>query len=121
MLADPEAFAPPVAVVLSGGNVDSLVLLRIIRYGLASAGRYLTLVVRMPDRPGSLARLLNDIQAMHANVVDVEHNRVDAGLRVDEVDIVVHVETRGPEHCASLLAHLADGGYQVLSPDPQAP
>jgi threonine dehydratase len=121
VLADPEAFAPPVAVVLSGGNVDSLVLLRIIRYGLASAGRYLTLVVRMPDRPGSLARLLNDIQAMHANVVDVEHNRVDAGLRVDEVDIVVHVETRGPEHCASLLAHLADGGYQVLSPDPQAP
>ena len=120
VLADPEAFAPPVAVVLSGGNVDSLVLLRIIRYGLASAGRYLTLVVRMPDRPGSLARLLNDIQAMHANVVDVEHNRVDAGLRVDEVDIVVHVETRGPEHCASLLAHLADGGYQVLSPDPQA-
>jgi threonine dehydratase len=120
VLAHPEAFEPPVAVVLSGGNVDSLVLLRIIRYGLASAGRYLTLAVRMPDRPGSLARLLSDIQAMHANVVDVEHNRVDAGLRVDEVDIVVHVETRGHEHCESLLAHLADGGYRILSRDPQA-
>jgi threonine dehydratase len=114
VLAHPEAFAPPVAVVLSGGNVDSLVLLRIIRFGLASAGRYLTLAVRMPDRPGSLARLLNDIQAMHANVVDIEHNRVDAGLRVDEVDIVVHVEARGPEHCASLLAELADRGYRLL-------
>jgi threonine dehydratase len=122
VLAQPQAFEPPVAVVLSGGNVDSLVLLRIIRYGLASAGRYLTLAVRMPDRPGSLARLLNDIQAMHANVVDIEHNRVDAGLRVDEVDIVVHVETRGPEHCESLLASLAESGYRVLARDlPNSP
>lgn len=114
LLADPTSFEPPVAVVLSGGNVDSLVLLRIIRFGLASAGRYLTLAVRMPDRPGSLARLLNDIQAMHANVVDIEHNRVDAGLRVDEVDIVVHVEARGPEHCAALLADLSERGYRLL-------
>jgi threonine dehydratase len=116
VLAEPTAFEPPVAVVLSGGNVDSLVLLRIIRHGLAAAGRYLTLAVRMPDRPGSLARLLNDIQAMHANVVDVEHNRVDAGLRVDEVDIVVHVETRGAEHRQALLASLQEGGYHVLDP-----
>jgi threonine dehydratase len=115
VLAHPEAFEPPVAVVISGGNVDALVLLRIIRHGLAAAGRYLTVVVRMPDRPGSLARLLNDVQAMHANVVDVEHNRVDAGLRVDEVDIVVHVETRGPEHCASLLEDLAERGYRTVS------
>ncbi len=114
VLANPTSFEPPVAVVLSGGNVDSLVLLRIIRFGLASAGRYLTLAVRMPDRPGSLARLLNDIQAMHANVVDIEHNRVDAGLRVDEVDIVVHVEARGPEHCTALLTELADRGYRLL-------
>jgi threonine dehydratase len=114
VLAHPNEFEPPVAVILSGGNVDSLVLLRIIRFGLASAGRYLTLAVRMPDRPGSLARLLNDIQAMHANVVDIEHNRVDAGLRVDEVDIVVHVEARGPEHCAALLSSLAERGYRLL-------
>ena len=114
VLANPTSFEPPVAVVLSGGNVDSLVLLRIIRFGLASAGRYLTLAVRMPDRPGSLARLLNDIQAMHANVVDIEHNRVDAGLRVDEVDIVVHVEARGPEHCTALLTELAERGYRLL-------
>ena len=67
----------------------------------------------MLDRPGSLAQLLNDIQELRANVVDVEHNRVDAGLRVDEVDIVVHVETRGPEHCATLLSDLAERGYLV--------
>ncbi len=115
VLAHPEDFEPPVAVVLSGGNVDPIVLLRIIRHGLAAAGRYLTIAVRMDDRPGSLARLLNDIQAMHANVIDIEHNRVDAGLRVDEVDIVVHVETRGAEHRDALLAALVDGGYRLLT------
>ncbi len=121
VMSHPQDFEPPVAVVLSGGNVDSLVLLRIIRYGLASAGRYLTLAVRMPDRPGSLAQLLSDIQELRANVVDVEHNRVDAGLRVDEVDIVVHVETRGPEHCQSLLASLAERDYRILPHGPRLP
>lgn len=114
VLARPMDFEPPVAVVISGGNVDSLVLLRIIRHGLAAAGRFLTIRVRMTDRPGSLAHLLNDIQAMHANVVDVEHNRVYQGLQVDEVDIIVHVETRGPEHCVRLLEELSSRGYQLL-------
>ena len=121
LLAAPHDFEPPVAVVISGGNVDSLVLLRIIRFGLGSAGRFLTLAVRMPDRPGSLARLLNDIQAMHANIVDIEHHRVEAGLRLDEVDIVVHVEARGPEHGEALLASLRERGYRILTRDLQAP
>jgi threonine dehydratase len=111
VIAHPERFEPPVAVILSGGNVDSLLLLRIIRHGLVAAGRFLTFTVRMTDRPGSLALLLNDIQSMHANVVDVEHNRVNASLLVDEVDIIVHVETRGSEHCALLLDELAARGY----------
>lgn len=113
VLADPTAFEPPVAVVLSGGNVDPLVLLRIIRRGLVSAGRYLTMSIRMTDKPGSLAQLLNDIGSRQANVVDIEHHRDDAGLGFDEVEIVVHVETRGPEHCDALVSHLAGLGYAV--------
>ncbi|MFN8172021.1 MAG: threonine ammonia-lyase [Candidatus Nanopelagicales bacterium] len=113
VLARPGGVEPPVAVVLSGGNVDSLVLLRIIRHGLAVAGRYLTIVVRMPDRPGSLARLLSDVQSLHANVVDIEHLREDAALGVDEVDIVVHVEARGADHCRTLLEELVRRGYTL--------
>ena len=114
VMAHPDQIEAPVAVVLSGGNVDSLVLLRIIRHGLAAAGRYLTLAVRMSDRPGSLAGLLDAMQEMRANVVDIEHNRVDAGLSVDEVDIIVHVETRGPDHCEALLSGLRAQGYRLL-------
>jgi len=113
VLADPQSFPGPVAVVLSGGNVDPLVMLRIIRHGLVSAGRYLTMAIRIPDRPGSLAGLLDEIGSRHANVVDIEHHRDDAGLAFDEVEIVVHVETRGPEHCDSLVAFLLGRGHSV--------
>lgn len=115
VMSDPGAFEPPVAITLSGGNVDSLVLMRILRHGLAAAERFLTLVVRAPDRPGSLARLLNEIQHMRANVVDVDHNRLDPSLGVDEVEIVVDVETRGPEHAAEVVAALSSAGFTLTS------
>ncbi len=114
VLANPRAFEPPVAVVISGGNVDSLLLLRIIRHGLAAAGRYLSVTVRVPDRPGSLARLLAEVKDLRANVLEVRHDRLDVGLGVDEVDIVIQVETRGPEHCDEVLGVLA-AEYRVVS------
>jgi threonine dehydratase len=114
VLARPTDFEPPVAVVVSGGNLDPLVLMRIIRHGMAAAGRYLTITVRVPDRPGSLARVLNDVMALDANVLDIEHNRVDPGLAVDEVDIIVQMETRGIEHCGQVLDALGSR-YRLLT------
>ncbi|MFZ4486096.1 MAG: threonine ammonia-lyase [Candidatus Nanopelagicales bacterium] len=114
VLANPRSFEPPVAVVVSGGNVDSLLLLRIIRHGLAAAGRYLTVTVRVPDKPGSLARLLAEVKDLQANVLEVQHDRLDASLGVDEVDIVVQMETRGREHCEEVLGVLS-GRYRVVS------
>ncbi len=114
VLANPQSFEPPVAVVISGGNVDSLLLLRIIRHGLAAAGRYLTVSVRVPDKPGSLARLLAEVKDLRANVLEVRHDRLDVGLGVDEVDIVVQMETRGAEHCDEVLGVL-EAEYRVVS------
>jgi threonine dehydratase len=114
VLANPKSFEPPVAVVVSGGNVDSLLLMRIIRHGLAAAGRYLTVTVRVPDKPGSLARLLAEVKDLQANVLEVQHDRLDAGLGVAEVDIVVQMETRGHSHCEEVLGALA-GRYRIVS------
>jgi threonine dehydratase len=115
IMDDPGAFEPPVLAVLSGGNVDPLLLLRVIRHGLASAGRFLSLSVRMPDRPGSLARLLATLGAADANVIEVEHVRTDPRLAVDEVDIVVQLETRGPAHRDEVLGRLAAEGFHVMT------
>ncbi len=106
----------PVVAVLSGGNVDPLLMLKMIEHGLSAAGRYLHFTVRCGDRPGELARLLAQIAGQRANVVDVEHQRHDPRLRLGEVQIGLSVETRGPEHSATLLAALRASGYEVFGP-----
>jgi threonine dehydratase len=100
-------------VVLSGGNVDPLLMMRVIRQGLAAAGRYLYFRALIPDIPGGLARLLNELAAVQANVLDVVHERTSARLHLDEVEVQVQVETRGPDHADRVVQHLRDCGYPV--------
>jgi threonine dehydratase len=113
ILDDPHSFSAPVVATLSGGNVDPLLLMRVIRHGLAATGRFTTLRVRMPDRPGTLAQLLTEISARDANVIDVRHTRTDPRLSVDEVDITVELETRGSDHRDAVLTALQERGYLI--------
>lgn len=109
----PGDFEPPVVAVVSGGNVDPLLLARVIRHGMTAAGRYLSLRVRVPDAPGSLAALLATLAATSANVLDVSHSRTGAELHLDEVEVHVVLETRGAEHSARVLAALRAAGHPV--------
>ncbi len=113
LLAGAVAVDPPVVAVVSGGNIDPLLLLRLIEHGLAAAGRYLTFTVRCGDRPGQLARLLALIAERGANVLDVEHRRHDPRLRLGEVEVALSVETRGAEHSDRLVTALRAAGYTV--------
>lgn len=113
ILDHPEAFEAPVVAVVSGGNIDPLLLLRVIRHGLTAGGRYTTLRITMPDRPGSLAGLLQVLADCDANVVEVGHVRTNPQLGLNDVEIEVEVETRGPNHRDSLLKTLADGEYHI--------
>ena len=114
--ADAAAFEPPVVAVLSGGNIDPLVLLRVVRHGLAAADRYLSLRLRISDTPGSLADLLGLLGTHGANVLDLEHLRTHPQLNVDEVEVAIQLESRGASHTVDVLAILADAGYEVLEP-----
>lgn len=109
----PHDFEPPVAITISGGNVDSLVLLRIIRHGMAAAGRYLSISVHTPDFPGSLAGLLEVLKQHKANVVDVFHERTDPRVSIGDVRIDIQMETRSAEQRDRILAALTEAGYQV--------
>jgi threonine dehydratase len=103
----------PVVAVLSGGNIDPLLLMRVIERGLAAAGRYLRITVRCTDRPGQLAALLTLIGQQGANVDDVSHKRADPRLRLGEVEVELSVETRGAEHSDRLVQTLKSAGYEV--------
>ncbi|MEV5278433.1 MULTISPECIES: threonine ammonia-lyase [unclassified Streptomyces] len=114
ILTEPEAFGGPVVAVLSGGNVDPLLMQRILRHGMSAAGRYLSLRLRLTDRPGVLASLLGELSVLDANVLDVSHVRTDPRLGLTEVEVELHLETKGPEHCAEVASALREAGYTVL-------
>jgi threonine dehydratase len=114
LLEHPRAFEPPLVIVLSGGNIDPLLLAKVLRHGLSAAGRYLAFRCRLPDRPGALATLLSELADLGANVLEVVHERVAVRLHVDEAEVLLQVETRGPAHCEEVIGQLKRAGYTLI-------
>ncbi|MEY5146687.1 MAG: hypothetical protein RL224_1001 [Actinomycetota bacterium] len=98
------------AIVLSGGNIDPLLLQRVIRHGLAASDRYTNIAVMLPDRPGQLVRTAQAVADAHANVVEVLHTRHGSGLQISEVELDLSVETRGKEHRDEVIESLKQAG-----------
>ncbi|MEJ7741483.1 MAG: threonine ammonia-lyase [Nocardioidaceae bacterium] len=113
LMDSPDDFDGPIVVVLSGGNIDPLLLMRVIRHGMAAQGRYLALRCRIPDRPGGLARLLAELSESEANVLDVVHERTAESLPLDQVEVVLQMEMRGHTQSEAVLARLRRCGYVV--------
>jgi len=114
LLAAPDSFRGPVVALLSGGNVDPLLMQRSLQHGMSAAGRYQSLRLRLTDRPGALATLLSVLSALDANVLDVSHVRTDPRLGLAEAEVDLHLETKGHEHCAAVGAALREAGYTVI-------
>ncbi len=102
------------ALVLSGGNVDVLLLSRIIEHGLVAAGRHLRFVTTLPDRPGALVNLLTTLAETGANIVSIEHHRLGQALGLGQVEVQLAAETRNWEHIEELKSKLHHSGYELL-------
>lgn len=111
ILAGKVRASGPVISVLSGGNIDPLLLQRVVAHGLAASGRYMTLRIPLPDRPGQLARVSDLLAQAGANVTEVLHTRHGQGLQISEVILQLSVETRGEEHRAHVIATLEEAGF----------
>ncbi|WP_119697139.1 threonine ammonia-lyase [Microbacterium halotolerans] len=101
----------PIAAILSGGNIDPLLLQRIMSHGLAASGRYMTIRIPLPDRPGQLVMVSQVIAGAGGNVIEVLHTRHGQGLQVSEVNLQISVELRGSEHRELVLQALRDAGF----------
>jgi threonine dehydratase len=99
-------------VILSGGNIDPMMMERVISHGLAASERYLRLRIPLPDRPGQLARVSQIISDCNANVLEVLHTRRNGGLQITQVELELHIETRGPEHTDLVLERLRAEGFE---------
>jgi threonine dehydratase len=113
LLAGKVPGSGPVAVILSGGNVDATTLISVMRHGLTLAGRYLIVRTRVPDRPGELLKLLGLVAGQRVNVIDVEHRREGAAIGVAETEIWLTLAARDEEHASALLRQMASWGYPV--------
>lgn len=113
LLAGKVAGSGPAAVVLSGGNVDSLMLTRLIEHGLSAAGRYLRLRVVVPDRPGALAGITQTVADLGINVLAVEHHRAGVQVGLGDVEVLLTLETRDAEHRRQVVAALLERGVAV--------
>ncbi|MFM9447200.1 threonine ammonia-lyase [Streptomyces acidiscabies] len=114
LLSEPGAFEGPVVAVLSGGNVDPVLMQRVLRHGMAAQGRYLAVRLRLTDRPGALATLLGVVSGADANVLDISHVRTDPRLGLAEAEVELHLETKGPAHCTEVGQALRAAGYTVI-------
>jgi threonine dehydratase len=112
ILAGKVEASGPTITVLSGGNIDPLLLQRVVAHGLAASGRYMSLQIPLPDRPGQLARVSELLAQAGANVIEVLHTRHGHGLQISEVILQLSVETRGLEHRARVIEILEQAGYE---------
>ena len=101
----------PTVAVLSGGNIDPTLLISVMRHGLTSAGRYLVVRTRIPDRPGELIKLLQLCAEKRVNVVSVEHHREGMHISVAETEVELTVGTRDVAHGDDVIAAFVDAGY----------
>jgi len=104
--------------LLSGGNIDMTLVGRFIAHGLAIQGRYLSLRLLIPDRPGELLRLLSVIAEQNVNVLDVAHHRTAPRAPIQQVEVSLVLETRDREHCDSLIALLRQRGFNAVEETP---
>jgi threonine dehydratase len=102
--------------ILSGGNIDPMLLQRIVAHGLAASERYLKLRIMLPDRPGQLARTAELVAEANANVVEVVHTR-HGKFQINEAELELHIETRGSDHRTAVMKKLTDAGYKIRVAD----
>jgi threonine dehydratase len=102
-----------VVAVLSGGNIDTPLLMQVIRFGLTNQGRYLVIRTRLIDRPGQLMELLKLIADAHVNILVVSHHRESVEVAVAETGIELILETRDEGHAEQIVALVRSNGYPV--------
>jgi threonine dehydratase len=102
------------AVILSGGNIDPMLMLKVIQRGLYASGRFLSVRIMLDDRPGSLAKISRIIAESDANVTRVDHTRIGGSISMGDVAITIDIETKGHEHCEHVLGNLRAEGFQPV-------
>lgn len=100
--------------VLSGGNIDVNFLSKIIDAGLVKTGRKVSLHINVLDKPGSLRQILDIVADSGANIVSIDHNRINDDVLSNRCDVKIVLETTSHAHIEEIIAQLSAAGYPPL-------
>ena len=103
-----------VVSVVSGGNIDVLMISSMINKGLIRRDRIFNFSVNIPDKPGELAKVVDLIAQQGANVVKLEHNQFKNLSRFKDIELQITVETNGSEHIQNLTRAFEEKGYEIV-------
>lgn len=112
LLDNKPAPGKKIVTILAGGNVDMYLLGQIVDKGLAAMGRLLKIFVLLPDRPGALKDLVDEITDANANIVEVVHDRLSLDINAGSAGVTLSLETEGQESADKLIERLKEKGIQ---------
>ncbi len=95
-----------VVPILCGGNVDMYLLGQIVAKGLTQMGRLVKLFILLPDKPGALKELVDEIASLSVNIVEVVHDRLSSEISAGSAGVTLSLETQGRKHTEELISHL---------------
>jgi len=101
-----------VVAVLGGGNIDMYLLGQIVDKGLATIGRLLKIFILLPDKPGALKEVVDEITAVNANIVEVVHDRLSSNINAGAAGVTLSLETEGKENAEKLIQRLTEKKIQ---------
>jgi threonine dehydratase len=100
-------------LVLSGGNIDMMILSSVLQRGLVRSRRLVRLKVEIPDLPGALSELTQRVGELDSNIMDIVHQRTFAGSSVRSTVVELSLQMRGEEQVGQVVAGLREKGYEV--------
>jgi threonine dehydratase len=114
VMANPDIFrGRKVGVILSGGNIEMRMLSNVILRELSREGRILSLIVKIEDRPGLLARIATTVSETGGNILEVSHNRMLTDMSAKSADLGLTIEARDATHAKEIRAALENAGFNL--------
>jgi len=106
LLENKPAPGKKIVAIMTGGNIDMYLLGQIVDKGLAKMGRLLKISILLPDQPGALKELVDEITSVNANIVEVVHDRLSSNVNAGSASVTLSLETEGKENADELIEHL---------------
>ena len=113
VIADPSVAKGKTVLVLSGGNIDMMILSSVLQRGLVRSNRLVRIAVEIPDLPGALGELTQRLGVLDSNIVDIVHQRAFGASSVRATVVELELQMRGEEQVGAVLGALREAGYEV--------